>query len=103
MYHCKDTNEIAKNYTEYLKTEHWKNVKLRMMKSKYEYKCNCCSTKTLLQLHHKSYKRVDCEHLTDLIWLCSKCHKELHETYTSKNSLWSASRKLRKKKAKKVK
>ena len=100
MYYCKDTSETATNYTEYLKTIHWKNLKTRMYKSKYKYECHCCKCKTGLQLHHKTYKRVGNEHLNDLTWLCKICHEEVHLYATDNSKLWSASRKVKKKRAK---
>jgi len=99
---CNDTKESVHTYYEYLKTEHWKKVRERKFNSKSKYVCECCSVSKGLQLHHKSYKRVGCERLNDLVWLCEKCHSELHKTKPKGSKLWSASRKLRKSNSKKV-
>lgn len=96
MYKCLDTNEVVGTYKEYLKTNHWKNTKDRMYKSKYKYECYCCGTKKLLQLHHKSYNRVGNEKLNDLIWLCGGCHNLVHKDKPKGFNLWTKARKVRK-------
>lgn len=96
MYYCDDTKEVVKTYKEYLSTNHWLKVKTKMRKSKYEYRCYCCGKNKTLQLHHKTYKRVGKERLTDLIWLCADCHQKVHNKVNSGCDLWSASRKVRK-------
>lgn len=96
MYKCLDTKEVAFTYKDYLKTEHWKNIKMKMKNSKYKYMCYSCKSKTKLQLHHKSYKRVGNEKLTDLIWLCEDCHKKTHEINKNGSSLWKSARICRK-------
>ena len=91
---CKDTGETARNYRDYLLTEHWKNVKGRFFKSKtfknYQNhrhsegcgRCFVCLKNDKLHVHHKSYRRLGKEHIgRDLVALCSVCHKDLHGKY----------------------
>ena len=94
---CK-TGEYVTTYRDYLKTDHWKNTRERYKQSKFKYKCIACGTDKKLNLHHKSYKRVGNERLTDLVWLCEECHLKVHvkEKESTKN-LWTVTRKVSKK------
>lgn len=77
---CKDTNEICKGYNEYLKSNHWYNLRHKFMLV-YDFKCQKCKkTKKHyeLQIHHKSYKNIGHEHKADIILLCEDCHKKVH-------------------------
>lgn len=66
-----------KNYAEYLASPHWKDLRSRCMISDRPQKCQC-GVKKGLQLHHLTYARLGDENLTDLIFLCSDCHKKVH-------------------------
>lgn len=74
---CKDTGETAKTYAEYLKTDHWKRIKEWMYKT-FPYECKCCGKRSILTVHHLTYVRVGNEKLTDLVYLCDHCHKQVH-------------------------
>ena len=74
---CKDTGEICKGYTEYLKSNHWKAKRHELIND--DSVCHQCGCKGILQLHHLSYKRLGNESIKDLIPLCDKCHKEAHK------------------------
>jgi hypothetical protein len=64
-------------YNVYLKTEHWKIV--RKIKHVIEgHKCQICSGKSDLRVHHNNYKNLWCERLNDLVVLCDDCHKRHH-------------------------
>ena len=84
MFRCSDTKEKVKTYEEYLKTKHWrikKMKKLASFKKKHKVKkkfCECCGKKSTICLHHKTYERVGKERLSDLVYLCMKCHEETH-------------------------
>ena len=91
---CKDTGEIARNYQEYLSTEHWKQLRVRFFGSKLfkgtryhgslvrqGQSCFNCHQKDRLQVHHKTYRRLGREWLGDMIALCPECHKNLHEKF----------------------
>lgn len=95
-------------YQEYLKTDHWQNVKLRYYQSKLPKTCYICGTKEHRNLHHKSYKRIGNERLTDLIVLCEKHHHECHvllketrqgfnEYSKTRINLWNMAKKLKRK------
>ena len=90
------------SYQDYLRSEHWQNVKRRYWRSKFKKCCYVCGKKGFLQLHHKTYKRIGKENLWDLILLCSNCHKELHEWYkkpkNKKLGLWKLAKIFKKRK-----
>jgi len=67
-------------YQEYLKSEHWTDVKKAMRHLKSVPKCELCGTiDEMLEVHHISYENIDNEHQTDLCVLCHSCHKKVHE------------------------
>lgn len=67
-----------KDYNNYLKTKHWKQKRQKVLKSA-KYKCQLCSSKEKLNVHHNTYKNIGNEKKEDLIVLCEKCHKKFHE------------------------
>ena len=42
------------------------------------HRCKICKDPEATHLHHKTYKRLGREKLSDLILLCEECHAELH-------------------------
>ena len=93
------------NYYQYLKSDLWKQKKAQFWASGYFKKgkyCMACKAKNLpLEVHHRSYKRLFKEHLTDLMALCRKCHQTVHNYHknskSQKNNLWWASTQAAKK------
>lgn len=78
---CKDTKEECIGYNNYLKSNHWKNLRNKML-IENNYKCQKCrktKEKYELQIHHKSYKNIGHEHKKDLVLLCKECHKKKHK------------------------
>lgn len=81
------------NYYEYIQSDKWKEIRSRYFKSKYPKRCACCNKPKghCFQLHHKTYKDLGNEKLSDLVLLCKDCHKKLHEFFnSSKRTLWKA-------------
>ena len=68
-------------YAEYLKTDRWKQKRLKVLK-RAKYKCEICKINQAWQVHHKNYKRIFKEKLTDLIAVCETCHKGEHNLLT---------------------
>ena len=85
---CKTTGEKVDNYNQYLKTEHWKYTRLKVLK-KYKNKCYMCSYDMMIQVHHKTYDRIGNEDVDVLITLCKACHLKVHnmlpENYESRS------------------
>ena len=91
-------NQIT--YLEYLQTEHWKDLKQRVLASKFPYRCYICGVHSGLELHHKTYKRMGKEYLRDMIWLCREHHEITHEYEqekrgTKNGQLYRAARSIR--------
>lgn len=60
-------------YIEYLKSDAWNERRLaRLQKAKY--RCERCGERDRLDVHHKTYKHLGNEPLSDLIALCQSCH-----------------------------
>jgi len=64
-------------YKEYLQTEHWKNIRKKVL-AKARYKCQLCNNKNNLHVHHNTYENRGNERLEDLIVLCEDCHTKFH-------------------------
>lgn len=72
-------------YREYLQSEKWKKKRQKVLK-RDNFECQYrvwiffkCKSKKKLQVHHKTYKRVFRERMSDLVTLCEKCHKKEHK------------------------
>jgi HNH endonuclease len=65
------------SYTDYLQTEHWKEVRKKQL-TKSGYKCQMCNKGGDLNVHHRTYERRGEEKYEDLIVLCSDCHNLFH-------------------------
>jgi len=76
---CEDTQEIVFTYEDYMKTKHWKLTRDKFKKSnKTNGRCYVCNSKYEIHYHHLTYDRIGKERLTDLIELCSYCHRKVH-------------------------
>ena len=68
-------NELS--YNDYLRTKHWKKTRqdaiIRAMN-----RCQLCSSRGKLHVHHNTYKRRGFEEPFDLIVLCEVCHAKHH-------------------------
>ena len=87
-------------YQGYLKGEHWADVKARFRASKlYTGTCFICGSKGRLDIHHKTYKNIGKERLTDLVALCRYCHIDCHKLIgkSKRYSLWKTASLMRKK------
>jgi len=70
--------EMAKvSYSEYLKTEHWRNTR-KLAVVLYGHRCAVCNRPRALHVHHKTYENVGREPLIDLTLLCKTCHRVVH-------------------------
>ena len=65
-------------YREYLETEHWKQLRMEMLK-KAKFMCQLCAAKGQLHVHHKTYENRGNEPYSDLIVLCANCHGKFHD------------------------
>lgn len=81
-------------YTEYLKTDHWKELRAVKLHEAND-QCETCKSKSRLQVHHLTYERVGNELLTDLKVLCESCHEKVHNIFPSKRKKRKARPKLK--------
>ena len=65
-------------YAEYLKSDHWQQLRLAKL-NQSGWKCEQCGETHPLDVHHKTYRKswFDTE-LFELQVLCKECHKEAH-------------------------
>lgn len=64
-------------YSDYLLTDHWKELSNKR-KSIDGYKCTVCGSTENLNVHHKTYKNIGNEDIDDVITLCHECHVIVH-------------------------
>jgi len=65
-------------YSEYLQTDHWREVRRRAQK-RAGFRCEICNNPEGIQVHHRTYERRGEERNDDLIVLCENCHRTFHE------------------------
>ena len=69
-------------YPQYLKSEHWQDLRRRMLK-RASFACQLCNSKGRLNVHHRTYERRGQEPYSDLIVLCENCHSKFHDKLES--------------------
>lgn len=75
-----EDSEINIDYQSYLNSERWIK-KSNDAKKRSGYRCQLCnkSSKDIqLHAHHRTYERLGKELDTDIIVLCSECHRKFH-------------------------
>ena len=78
----KETVKTRKQkYKNYIRSEHWKRRKRKYYKKNPGRRCWICGSTRDVELHHKTYKRLKKEQDSDLVPLCRKCHKAVHDRY----------------------
>lgn len=91
-----------KSYKQYLHSDEWESKRDAVIqRSRLRAKegdsapfgvCERCSYspwRPCLQVHHKTYERIYNERLEDLILLCPKCHREVHNLEKKKKGAGS--------------
>lgn len=82
------SGEIVKGYYEYIKTKHWRDLRVAIFR-RDKHKCQKCGRLLSLEeanVHHKTYVHIGNEKLSDLVLLCQECHKKEHGLKSGKNS-----------------
>lgn len=77
---------VKVNYNKYLQSETWK-IKKQAVLNRDSYQCQMCGRIHSLHVHHITYKNLGKEPLSDLVTLCSFCHKKVHD-YHGKNAMF---------------
>lgn len=70
-------NAGFQSYKEYLQSELWRQKKAEFFEVRPR-SCWVCNSQDQFEVHHKTYERVTCERLDDLVGLCGKCHDKVH-------------------------
>ncbi len=68
---------ITLPYNLYLETHHWATIRDNR-KEKDNHKCTRCGATEGLHVHHRTYRRLAHEKLSDLRTLCHSCHERVH-------------------------
>lgn len=77
-YHAEIARLRTMPYAEYLKTDHWQNMRRKMLK-RAGFSCQLCNASGVsLHVHHRTYERRGQEAYSDLIVLCADCHETFH-------------------------
>ena len=71
---CESTGETAKDYSAYLKTKHWANIRLDMAGER----CLICDREKT-NIHHRNYDNLGHEEPEDVIALCPVHHMIAHD------------------------
>jgi len=84
-------------YLEYLRSDGWRQTKLRYMRSNMPKACYVCDTSWRkgagFDFHHKTFENLGCERLIDIGLLCRECHNALHWGQKLRRmQLWTASK-----------
>ena len=66
------------NAAEYLKSDHWRELK-KLKRAQEPKQCLVCTTGKPVQLHHMIYRAHPHDSkLEDTCWLCKDCHRMFH-------------------------
>lgn len=73
-----EPTERQKQYQEYLRSPEWARIKAEKER-RSKKRCAICAVTIGIELHHLFYRKdLICE-LSDLRWLCDRCHETTHE------------------------
>lgn len=65
---------VSPEYAAYLKSQWWRAFRLRVLEF-WEWRCALCNGEHKLDVHHRTYQRLNCEQMNDCICLCRECHR----------------------------
>lgn len=65
------------DYEDYLQSDHWKKVRSNALK-RAQKRCQLCSSRKRLEVHHNTYANLGHESPADVIVLCHQCHGKHH-------------------------
>jgi hypothetical protein len=68
--------ESNHEYLRYLQSSRWRTL-ARAVRIRAKGKCDICLRADGTECAHLTYERVFNERITDLLWLCKKCHRAL--------------------------
>jgi len=65
------------DYETYIRSRAWQVVR-RAIILRCKGICERCKRWPVANVHHLTYERLGCELMSDLLGVCSLCHRELH-------------------------
>jgi hypothetical protein len=66
------------SYADYLRSAHWRRVRLCYWASGREIECAVCGDDERIELHHYHYRSLGHERPSDLLALCHRHHRDVH-------------------------
>jgi hypothetical protein len=70
------STETNPEYARYLQSPRWRNLALAI-RLRAKGKCEICLRWDGEEAAHLTYERVFNERMTDVLWVCKRCHREL--------------------------
>jgi hypothetical protein len=68
-----------REYIDYLRSQRWRTL-ARAVRMRAKERCEICLWAYGEECAHLTYERIFNERITDLLWVCKKCHRELDNT-----------------------
>ncbi len=65
-------------YAEYLKTDHWRELREKAIYNAGR-RCCLCSEDRWLEVHHNNYRCLWHEKFNNVAVLCQRCHEKVHD------------------------
>lgn len=73
-----DSPSFSPQYVAYIHSRPWFRLRKRVFEQRGRQCERCGTAKGIIQVHHKTYKRLGRELLEDLEVLCKRCHEKHH-------------------------
>ena len=70
--------ETNPEYARYLQSPRWRNL-AHAVRMRAKGKCEICLRQNGEECAHLTYERVFNERITDVLWVCKRCHRELDD------------------------
>ena len=64
-------------YVAYMRSDEWREMRQRKL-DQAGRECEKCGATSALEVHHKTYRRLWNERMSDLQVLCDDCHNDVH-------------------------
>lgn len=64
------------DYARYLQSQRWRTL-VRAVRMRAKGKCEICLRSEGDECAHLTYERIFNERMTDLLWVCKRCHRAL--------------------------
>jgi hypothetical protein len=73
------STETNSEYARYLQSPRWRTL-ARAVRIRAKGKCEICWRWDGEECAHLTYERIFNERMTDVLWVCKRCHRELDDT-----------------------